>query len=54
MNTTKSRKEQAKLQAANMRAGEVRPEYSFSIRSDAEQQAVKNLLACFRQLPAEQ
>jgi TPR repeat protein len=34
--------------------GEVRPEHSFSIRSEDERRAVKQLLARFRQLPAEE
>jgi hypothetical protein len=34
--------------------GEVKPQFSFSIRSDSERAAVKQLLAQFRQLPSEQ
>jgi tetratricopeptide (TPR) repeat protein len=37
-----------------MQKGEVKPQHSLSIRSEGEQQAVRQLLARFRQLPADQ
>src|SRR5262249_31091228 len=37
-----------------MQKGEVKPHHSFSIRSEDERDAVKRLLARFRQLPLEQ
>ncbi len=43
-----------KLDRVNMDKGEVRPQHSFSIHSDDERRAVKELLARFRQLSAEQ
>jgi tetratricopeptide (TPR) repeat protein len=42
------------LARVGMRAGEVRPEHSFSVRSDGERRAIKVLLERFRQLPNEQ
>lgn len=39
---------------AGMQKGEVKPHHSFSIRSEDERTAVKQLLARFRQLPAQQ
>ena len=43
----------ARLAAASIRGGELRPQYSFSIRDDRERRAVKELLARFRRLPPE-
>jgi formylglycine-generating enzyme required for sulfatase activity/tRNA A-37 threonylcarbamoyl transferase component Bud32 len=39
---------------AGMQKGEVKPQHSFSIRSEDERNAVKQLLARFRHLPSEQ
>jgi serine/threonine protein kinase len=39
---------------AGMQKGEVKPQYSFSIRSEDERTAVKQLLASFRKMPAEE
>ena len=43
-----------RVSQAGMQKGEVKPQHSFSIRSEDERIAVKQLLARFRQLPAEQ
>ena len=43
-----------RLDHAGMRQGEVRPQHSFSIRSEDERQAIKQLLARFRQMPADE
>jgi formylglycine-generating enzyme required for sulfatase activity/tRNA A-37 threonylcarbamoyl transferase component Bud32 len=37
-----------------MQKGEVKPQHSFSIRSENERNAVKQLLASFRQMPAQE
>jgi formylglycine-generating enzyme required for sulfatase activity/tRNA A-37 threonylcarbamoyl transferase component Bud32 len=44
----------AHLHRGGMQSGEVRPQHSLSIRGDDERRAVKQLLARFRRLPAEQ
>src|ERR1019366_10608514 len=43
-----------RVSQAGMQRGEVKPQHSFSIRSEDERTAVKQLLARFRQLPAQQ
>ena len=43
-----------RVSQAGMQKGEVKPHHSFSIRSEDERIAVKQLLARFRQLPAQQ
>jgi len=43
-----------RVSQVGMQKGEVKPQHSFSIRSDDERSAVKQLLARFRQLPAQQ
>lgn len=43
-----------RVSQAGMHKGEVQPQHSFSIRSEDERIAVKQLLARFRQLPAQQ
>ena len=43
-----------RVSQAGMHKGEVKPQHSFSIRSEDERTAVKQLLARFRQLPAQQ
>src|SRR5262249_12713091 len=42
----------ARLSRLQMDAGAVRPEHSFSIRSEDERQAVRQLLDRYRRLPA--
>ena len=44
----------SRLDQAGMRQGEVRAQHSFSIRSEDERRAVKQLLARFRELPADE
>jgi tetratricopeptide (TPR) repeat protein/nitrous oxidase accessory protein NosD len=43
-----------RLASAGMQSVEVRPQYSFSIRSEDERRAVRQLLSRFRELPAEE
>ena len=43
-----------RVSQAGMQKGEVKPQHSFSIRSEDECNAVKQLLVRFRQLPAQQ
>jgi len=43
-----------RLHEAGMQRGEVRPKHAFSIRSEDERQAVRALLASFRELPVEE
>jgi hypothetical protein len=45
---------QHRVSQAGMHKGEVKPQHSFSIRSEDERTAVKELLARFRQLPVQQ
>ena len=43
-----------KIEQVGMKHGEVKPQHSFSIRTEGERAAVKQLLARFRQIPAQQ
>ena len=43
-----------RVRQVGMQQGEVKPQHSLSIRSEDERQAVKQLLARFRKLPADQ
>jgi formylglycine-generating enzyme required for sulfatase activity/tetratricopeptide (TPR) repeat protein len=44
----------SRVSQLGMQKGEVKPQHSFSIRSEDERIAVKNLLARFRQIPSNQ
>jgi uracil-DNA glycosylase family 4 len=43
-----------RVSETGMQKGEVKPQHSFSIRSEDERSAVKHLLASFRKMPAEE
>ena len=43
-----------KIEQVGMKHGEVKPQHSFSIHTEGERAAVKQLLARFRQIPAQQ
>jgi formylglycine-generating enzyme required for sulfatase activity len=43
-----------KIEQVGMKHGEVKPQHSFSIRTEGERAAVKQLLSRFRQIPAQQ